>query len=223
MAVSVVIPALDEEARIAATIDAAFAAGAAEVIVADGGSSDRTADIATQHNARVITGVRMRARQMNRGAEEAKHDALIFLHADTLLPKNAAQAVEEALKKSVFGGFHVAFIEDTRGLRYTAAMINRRTRLTREPWGDQAQFIRRDTFLASGGYREWPIMEDYEFAKRMKRSGPTVLLESIVHTSGRRFLEKGLVKTAVVNWLIIAAYHARVAPERLARWYRGRS
>ncbi|HWW60290.1 MAG TPA: glycosyltransferase, partial [Thermoanaerobaculia bacterium] len=160
--VSVVIPALDEEARIGAAIDSAFAAGAAEVIVADGGSVDRTVAIARERGARILDGESMRARQMNRGAESAAGDALIFLHADTLLPARAIDSVVRALEEGViFGGFRIAFIEPSWRLRIAALMINLRTAMTRCPWGDQAQFVRRDVFLARGGFRELPIMEDY--------------------------------------------------------------
>ncbi|HEX2120642.1 MAG TPA: TIGR04283 family arsenosugar biosynthesis glycosyltransferase [Thermoanaerobaculia bacterium] len=219
--VSVVIPALDEEACIAAAIDSAFAAGAAEVIVADGGSSDATVPIAQAHGARVVEGERVRARQLNRGAEAAAHDALIFLHADSLLPDGSAEAVVRALEEGfVFGGFRARFIEGDPRLACVAFMINARTRITRAPWGDQAQFTSRAAFLRAGGYREMPIMEDYELAARMRRTGRTVLLPLTVRTSGRRFLRKGVIVTSVLNWLIIAAFHAGVSPERLARWYR---
>lgn len=218
MSVSVVIPALDEAERIGATIDAAFAAGAAEVLVCDGGSSDATSSLAASHGARVITGERTRGRQLNQGASAAVGDTLIFLHADTLLPPGAADAVERALADHVFGGFRIEFLEP--GLAYVARMINARTRFTRAPWGDQAQFARRETFLRTGGYPDMPIMEDYELARRMKRLGPTTLLPLTVRTSGRRFLTNGVVRTTCTNWLIIASYHAGVSPERLARWYR---
>lgn len=215
MAVSAVIPALNEEERIAATIDAAFAAGVAEVIVADGGSSDATVDVARAHGSRIVQGETMRARQLNRGAAMATGDAIVFLHADTLLPAGAAEAIERALTRSVFGGFRVEFIET--GLERVARMINARTRFTREPWGDQAQFIRRESFP---GYRDIPIMEDYELARRMKRARATTLLPLAVRTSGRRFLQKGVLRAAALNWLIIVSYHLGVSPERLARWYR---
>jgi rSAM/selenodomain-associated transferase 2 len=217
MSVSVVIPALDEAERIGATIDAAFAAGAAEVLVCDGGSSDATISIAQAHRARVVTGERIRGRQLNEGAQHAAGDALIFLHADTLLPPGAVEAVERALAEHVFGGFAIEFVEP--GLRSVAALINTRTRLTRAPWGDQAQFARRDTFLRLGGYPDMPIMEDYELARRMKRHGSTAMLPLTVRTSGRRFLKNGVVRTTATNWLIIASYHLGVSPERLARWY----
>ena len=212
--VSAIVPTLNEETRIAATIDAAFAAGVHEVIVADGGSNDATVAIAASHGARVITGESVRAKQLNRGAAEATGDALIFLHADTLLPAGAADAVIAALAHSDFGGFRVEFLEPGFRLRYVAFMINTRTRITRAPWGDQAQFFRRETFP---GYPELPLMEDYVLARAMKRAA---ILPLKVRTSGRRFLTKGVIRTSALNWLIIAAYHLGVSPERLARWYR---
>lgn len=219
MPVSVIIPTLDEAERIGATIGSAFAAGAAEVIVCDGGSSDETTAIAQKHGARVIEGERMRARQLNRGAEAASGDALIFLHADTRLPDGACAAVAQALETHAFGGFRLRFAERTPALVWTALAVNARTRLSRCPWGDQAQFIRRDDFLRDGGYRELPIMEDYELAVRMKRRG-SVVLPLHVTTSGRRFLRKGVVRTTALNWWIVFNYRRGVDAETLARWYR---
>ncbi len=210
--VSAIIPTLNEEARIAATIDAARAAGVDEVIVADGGSSDATVAIAQSHGARIVTGERIRARQLNRGAAAASGDFLIFLHADTLLPLGAANAIIDANRDC--GGFLVEFIEPGWRLRYVAFMINARTRLTRGPWGDQAQFFRRDAFP---GYPELPIMEDYVVARAMKNAA---ILPLRVRTSGRRFLTKGVIRASCLNWTIITAYHLGVSPERLARWYR---
>lgn len=221
MAVSVIIPALNEATTIAAAIEAARAAGAAEVIVADGGSDDDTVAIATSHDARVITGECLRAAQINRSIEAALHEAIIVVHADTLLPTGAAAAVEQVLDDgAIFGAFRVRFLEGGPRLDYVAFMINARTRITKKPWGDQAQFARRETLLHMGGYPEFPIMEDYELARRMKREGPVAFLPLTVATSGRRFLAKGVIRTSIVNWLIIACYHLGVSPTRLARWYR---
>ena len=218
--VSVIIPTLDEEQRIAATIDAAFAAGAAEVIVSDGGSVDATHAIAREHGARVISEATMRSRQLNRGAAAASHEHLIFLHADTLLPRNAAPLVERALERAVFGGFRIRFAEDATKLRVASAMINLRTFITRAPWGDQAQFIRRETFERIGGYREIAIMEDYELAVRMKKLGSTIVLPQKVTTSGRRFLDKGVLRTAFINWSIITRYRLGANTDELAALYR---
>jgi len=218
--VSVIIPTLNEERRIAATIDAAFAAGAAEVIVSDGGSNDATHSIAREHGARVINEATMRSRQLNRGAAGASHEHLIFLHADTLLPPDAAYLVVRALERSIFGGFRLRFAEEAMKLRVAAAMINVRTFVTRAPWGDQAQFIRRETFERIGGYRELPIMEDYELAARMKRMGKTIVLPQKVTTSGRRFLDKGVLRTAFINWSIITRYRFGASTDDLAALYR---
>ena len=99
-------------------------------------------------------------------------------------------------------------------------MINLRTRFTRCPWGDQAQFVSRGVFLESGGFLEIPIMEDYEIAIRMKRRGRTVVLPQTVTTSGRRFLARGLVRTSFTNWRIIIGWRMGADPEKLARIYR---
>jgi rSAM/selenodomain-associated transferase 2 len=217
--VTVIIAARNEEGRIAAAIDSAFAAGAAEVIVADGASEDRTREVAATRGAKVLPCEAMRARQFNRAAAVAAHDVLIFLHADTVLPPGAASAAASALAAGAsFGGFRLRFEEPLWRMRYVALMVNLRTRFTRCPWGDQAQFVAKSRFLAEGGFREIPLMEDYELAVRMKRS--SVLLPLTVTTSGRRFLEQGVVRTTVLNWIVIAAWRLGVSPDRLARWYR---
>ena len=212
---SVVIAALNDEQWIGAAVDSAHAAGAAEVIVSDGGSIDKTGDIAAAHGARVMTSPPMRSRQFNAGAKLATHDAIIFLHADTTLPAGAAAAVSDALTRFEFGGFRISFAERAFKLRIVAALINLRTRITRCPWGDQAQFIHKSKFT---GFREIPLMEDYELATRMKERA--TLLPIAVRTSGRRFLEKGVLRTAWINWSIVAQWRRGVDAESLARTYR---
>lgn len=219
MRITVIIPTLNEEGRVGAAIASAFAAGADEVIVADGGSGDATVAIARQQGVRVIEGETMRSRQMNRAAREAKNEALIFLHADTRLPEGACRDVVKAIESGAsFGGFQLRFGEKGFRLRFAEALINLRTRLTRCPWGDQAQFADRKAF---DGFLEIPIMEDYELAVRMKRRGRTVVLPQKVTTSGRRFLTRGLFRTSFTNWRIIIAWRFGADPERLAKIYRG--
>ena len=210
--VTVIIPTLNEEQHVAAAVRSAFGAGADEVIVVDGGSSDATLGRAGDAGARVLASERMRAKQLNHGAREASGEMIIFLHADTLLPPGAAAAV--AASGAEFGGFRIAFAERSLRLRWAAFAINLRTRITRQPWGDQAQFVRRRSFA---GFREIPIMEDYDFARRMKRG---VVLPLTVITSGRRFLEKGLLRTSAVNWRTILQFHLGADVEELARRYR---
>jgi rSAM/selenodomain-associated transferase 2 len=215
---SVIIAALNEEPFIAAAVSSSFEAGAKEVIVVDGGSSDRTIETAVAAGASVIQGEPMRARQSNMGAAVATGDVLLFLHADTTLPPGASSAVLDAVGAGAhFGGFRLRFREQSAGLRFTAWMINHRSAITRCPWGDQAQFVARSAFE---GFREIPLMEDYELALRMKRRGRVAILRQLVTTSGRRFLQRGFVRTWLTNWWIIALYRAGVAPERLAQMYR---
>jgi hypothetical protein len=154
----------------------------------------------------------MRAKQLNVGARNASHDMILFLHADTLLPCGAAQAVLDS--HAPFGGFRIAFIERSLRLRIAAFLINLRTRITKQPWGDQAQFVRR---VAFPGFREIPLMEDYELARTMKSR---IILPLTVRTSGRRFLAKGVLRTAAINWLTIVRYRLGADPQELARRYR---
>jgi rSAM/selenodomain-associated transferase 2 len=217
----VIIPALNEEHSIAAAVDSARHSGAAEVIVSDGGSSDRTVEIARAHGAVIVGGETMRARQMNRGAETATGDVLVFLHADTALPPDAARLAAAAVERGAeFGGFRVRFAEDVPKLRLAAVMINLRTRISRAPWGDQAQFIPRPLFFELGAFPEIPLMEDYELAVRMRRRGRSVLLREKVTTSGRRFLERGVLTTAFINWKVIVMYRMGNDPAKLEQVYR---
>jgi rSAM/selenodomain-associated transferase 2 len=219
---AVIIPTLNEAANIAAAIHSAREAGAAEVIVADGGSVDATAQIAVALGATLVTCERGRGAQLNRGAAAASATTLVFLHADTTLPGAAATAIDRALDSgAMFGGFRISFPERALRLRLAEKLINMRSAITRCPWGDQAQFIRRDLFHEMNGYRPIGLMEDYELALRMKkRFGRNVLLRECVSTSGRRFLERGIWRTTLLNWRTIADFHRGVDPELLAARYR---
>lgn len=219
--VAVVIPALNEERSIAAAIDSARRAGVSEIVVADGGSSDRTVAIATESGAQVLRIDGVRGKRLNAGAEGTSSEILLFLHADTILPGDAVKRVSAAVDDgAIFGGFRIRFAEPHLRLRVAAAMINLRCLWSRCPWGDQGQWVVRDPFVETGCFGEDPIMEDYEMAIRMKRHGTTRILASAVTTSGRRFLQKGLFRTALINWRIIVLWRLGASTDRLARIYR---
>jgi uncharacterized protein len=218
---SVIIPALNSGSEIRNAIHSALDAGAVEVIVADGGSSDDTISAARQGGAKVLEGERIRGRQMNAGAACATGDVLLFLHADTRLPAETVSALEKAVLSGVrFGGFRLRFREKSLALRLAEGLINFRTRVTRCPWGDQAQWIEASLFARSGGYRPDPLMEDYEMAIRMKRTTQTAVLSPMVETSGSRFLERGVLRTVATNWWIVARWRLGASPESLASIYR---
>ncbi len=220
MRLAIVIPTLDEAPLLGAVIAHALE-HADEVIVADGGSSDESRAIAKRSGARVVISEPGRGVQLNAGAQAADAEALLFLHADTRLPKGAGTHVRKLLAEgTVGGGFSVRFDDRRRLFPLGARVVNLRTRLTRCPLGDQAQFATRAAFDALGGFRDWPILEDLDFARRLKRHGRVALVKAPVQTAVRRFLRQGVVRTIAANWLIWALYFIGVDPTRLARLYR---
>jgi rSAM/selenodomain-associated transferase 2 len=217
---SVIIPTLDEEEALRASLPAALAT-ADEVIVSDGGSSDGTVELARRHGVTVVDGAAGRGTQLNRGAAAATGDVLVFLHADTLPAADTRQQIEAAVAAGCAGGgSRMRF--DVAGplLRFGAAWINCRTVILRLPLGDQAQFATRDAFAAVEGFPPWPILEDLELMRRLKRRFPVAILQGPVTTSSRRFRGAGPVRTVARNWTIWLLYICGVAPQRLARLYR---
>ncbi len=220
--ISVIIPALNEAENITKTIESAKPE-AKELLVVDGGSTDGTVAVAEAAGARVVNAVPCRARQMNRGAEAAVGDVLLFLHADTTLPQNYGSAVERALysRGVAAGAFSLAIDAAKAKYRLVERIVAFRSRRNGLPYGDQAIFVRAKTFAENGGFSDMPIMEDYEFMRRIRCSGRIVILPQQAVTSSRGWQKLGVVRTAVVNFLIIVAYHFGVSPKRLACWYRG--
>jgi rSAM/selenodomain-associated transferase 2 len=217
---SIVVPTLNEEVWVGHLL-AGARAQADELIVTDGGSTDRTVEVARRLGARVVAGPPGRGGQLNRGAAAAGGDVLLFLHADTRLPAGAALAVLAAVAGgAVGGGFRVRFDDRRPLMRFGGFLATLRTRLTRLPLGDQAQFVTRETFERLGGYRDWPILEDLDFARRLKRAGRVAILAQPVTTAARRFNARGALATVARNWLIWLLFSLGAEPRRLARLYR---
>jgi len=221
MCISVIIPALDEEAQIAAAVASAHASGVREVIVVDGGSSDATVRIAERHADVVLSASRGRAVQMNAGARAARGNVLLFLHADTRLPRGFAAAVLVALgdPATVGGRFDVRLVPATPLLRLVEVLMNARSRLTRIATGDQALFVRRTVFEELGGFAAVPLMEDVAFSRALKRRGRIACLHECVDTSARRWLKDGPVRTILRMWWLRLLFSCGVPPERLQRYY----
>lgn len=222
MKLTAIVPMLNEERVIEATLEA-LRGGApdAEIIAVDGGSSDRSVVAARARCDRVIVSARGRARQMNAGAAAARGDVLVFVHADTLVGDGFAREIAAALTNpAVIGGrFDVAFDEYGGGLRMVATMINLRSRLMRSATGDQAIFVRRDAFLRLGGFAEIELCEDLDFVRRMKRLGRLACLRATVRTSSRRWRRDGVGRTIFRMWLIKALYFVGARPAWLKRHY----
>lgn len=221
MQLSVIVPALDEEKNLAATLASARAPGVCEVVVVDGGSSDATWAVAERLADRTIEARRGRAAQMNAGARVARGDVLLFLHADTHLPAGFEQSVMRGLSDpGVVGGrFDVRFFPTSPLLDLTARLMNLRSRLTGISTGDQAMFVRREVFEALGGFPDIALMEDIAFSRRLKRAGRLACLRSRVTTSSRRWRRRGTIRTVLLMWLLRALYFAGVSPDRLGRLY----
>jgi rSAM/selenodomain-associated transferase 2 len=224
-ALSVVIPTLNEGGLISICLNhlADLRSRGAEIIVVDGGSSDDTIEQARRLCDAIVCAPRGRASQMNAGARAATGAILLFLHADTTLPKAADALVCDALSGNpsrMWGRFDVHIEGCAPLLRLVAWAMSVRSRLTGLATGDQAIFCRRDDFASVGGFPDIPIMEDIAFSKQIRRRARPLCLKAHVITSGRRWETRGVGRTILLMWCMRLAYALGVQTETLARWYR---
>ncbi len=212
--ISVVIPTYNEEAVLPSTLQHLFRqAGDYEVIVVDGGSLDRTCEIArAQLRVRLLTAPKGRALQMNAGAKEASGEWLLFLHADTQLPTGALARLNELEPDRAVqaGGFLHKFSGADWRLRMISALDNFRCRRSRIIYGDQAMFVRRTLFERLGGFPEQPILEDVAFCEKLLRNATPMLLALPVLTDSRKFLKMGIWRSFVRVLLIILCVEFRL-------------
>lgn len=219
--ISIIIPTWNEEERIGTIVDGLATQQNVEVIVADGGSSDRTVAIARERGVTVVTAARGRAVQMNAGAAVAQGERLLFLHADTALPRDSMDWVRRVLSfpEVSLGAFELRIDGPGARYRWLELTANWRSRRLGVPYGDQALFMRRETFERLGGYRVWPILEDYDLVRRAATEGSLYLVPSRVRTSARRWQQEGLVRLTLRNIITFFAFPLGVSPARIARWY----
>ena len=221
MTLSIVMPVLNEATEIAAALEALMPlrARGCEVIVVDGGSGDRTAELARPLVDRVIVAPRGRAVQMNAGAAVATGDVVLFLHADTRLPGNADALIRDALTNSsrLWGRFDVRFSDGA--LPLVALSMNLRSRLTGIATGDQAMFATREAFTRAGGFPEIALMEDIALSSRLKHVSRPACLSPSVTTSPRRWRARGTIRTVLTMWRLRLAFFLGADPARLARAY----
>jgi rSAM/selenodomain-associated transferase 2 len=217
---SIVVPALNEERHIAATLRSIRAAlGACEVIVVDGGSHDQTVNRARAF-AQVLSSPPGRARQMNAGAAAATGDVLLFLHADTCVAADTGTATRRMLgdARIIGGTFRLRFDDAHPILRMYGWFTRFRPGIFH--YGDQGIVVRRAVFERLGGFREMALMEDVDFLRRLRRIGRVGIADGYVTTSARRFLEHGIVRQQLFNAVLLTLFHCGVPARLLARFYR---
>jgi rSAM/selenodomain-associated transferase 2 len=224
--ISIILPVLHE----AGTINTAIAHlrdlqqdRPLEIIVVDGDPAGSTLQAIQDDDIVRAVSEPGRALQMNRGASLAQGEVLLFLHADTLLPRQALARIAAALADSHFvaGAFDLGFDTKKSIFRVTEHYAAIRTRLTRIPFGDQAIFVERAYFEKIGGYAEIPLMEDVEMMARIRKRGDRIcIIPEKVLTSARRYEREGVLYCTVRNWTLQLCYSAGVSPEKLVKWYR---
>ncbi|MEO8127632.1 MAG: TIGR04283 family arsenosugar biosynthesis glycosyltransferase [Bryobacteraceae bacterium] len=220
--ITIIVPTLNEETWIAGTLRALQRlTGAAEILVADGGSTDRTREIAAELGARVLVCPRGRGAQICSAAAQASGDALWIVHADTRPEAGAIESIERALQDPavVGGNFSLVF----EGSHYSARQmtwIYPHLRWLGLSYGDAGMFIRRSVYDTIGGCRPYPLFEDLDLVRRMKRHGRFVHLQTQIVTSSRRFCGKQYARVWMIWITLQVLYWAGVSPHTLARLYR---
>jgi rSAM/selenodomain-associated transferase 2 len=227
MTISVIIPVYNEETILAQSLSRLSLLGFDEIVIADGGSTDRSVAVAEaccsrMPNARLVSAPLGRGRQMNAGARAARGQVLLFLHADTALPRHGRQTIEQALhdRAVVWGRFDVAFDSASPWARMIGTLMNLRSRWSGIATGDHALFVRRETFERMGGFADIPLMEDIEITRRLKGAGRMAALPDTVVTSFRRWERHGALRTIGLMWTLRFLYWLGVDPVLLHRWYR---
>ena len=232
--ISIVVPLLNEFDRLPALLAQLENSGAEQLLIIDGGSTDGSYQWLRQHwlnfdHSRVLLqSAAGRATQMNVGASSATEDVVLFLHADSVLPKGARQEILHARdRQHLWGRFDVSFerTEQTSStfklaMQVIALFINIRSRLTSIATGDQAIFVDRQVFLSSGSFANIPLMEDVALSKQLKRHSVPYCSPQQVITSARRWQQGGVVRTVLLMWYLRLAYFCGVAPKKLAEQYR---
>jgi rSAM/selenodomain-associated transferase 2 len=221
--ISIIIPVLNEAAIIQKTLGQLTGNPQVEIIVVDGGSGDRTVELARQMAVTVITVANLgRAAQMNAGAAIAGGKYLLFLHVDTKLPLNYWELVEKTLTRSrvIAGAFELGIDSAAKSLRLVEFSVKLRSHFCSLPYGDQAIFLTKKVFLEIGGFPNLAIMEDFELMQRLKRQGKIAIAPAKVITSPRRWQNLGVWRTTLINQLIIIGYYLGISPVKLKAFYR---
>ncbi len=210
--ISIIIPTLNEEKIISQCLETVVNIPGIEVIVSDGGSTDRTVEIAGQHrDVKVVSSLTGRSIQMNKGAACARGEILLFLHADCILSREDVLKIRQIFDSGIFvgGAFKIRLLSDKFPYRLIEMGINFRSKVFKLPYGDQGLFVKRTIFEKLGGFRKMPICEDLDFICRLKRCGRIVILNERISSSVRMWKNYGILRTSLRNQLLLVSYMFR--------------
>ncbi len=225
MLVSIIVPIYNEAATLPGFLEHLKALRAAdpdsiELVLVDGGSSDESLQKIEDAGLAYRHADRGRAVQMNAGAQAARGDMLLFLHADTRISSAAIAQARQAIADGVVGGFFEVCLSSSRPLlRLVGRMISWRSRLSGVASGDQAIFVTRAAFNEVGGYAPLPLFEDVDLSRRLNRLGNFSAVDAAVITSARRWENGGAIRTILRMWTLRVLYYCGVSPARLTRYY----
>jgi hypothetical protein len=191
------------------------------VVAADQGISSKVCEVFARAGAGLHLSPAPRGQRMREAASSSSEEIFLFLHTDTLLPFGWERAVRRAIAAGAAGGaFRLSFSGGGVRMRWVAFWANTRTAFTRVPYGDQAPFVRRDVYERLSGHRPWPLLDDWDFARRLREQGRVEILREAVGTSPRRYLERGVTRTVLDNWRTLWRFRRGASPEELAELYR---
>ena len=225
---SIIIPCLNEAKNIVATLSRlqSLRARGHEVILSDGGSRDKTVELARALVDHCIDSATGRAAQMNAGAITASGDILCFLHADTLAPENIDKIILNALSSSTkiktpqWGFFCIQLSGAAWPFRIIERLINIRSCTTHIATGDQGVFIQKALFNQLSGFADIPLMEDIELTKRLKKiAQPVCIKHNRLITSSRRWEKHGIIRTVILMWKLRLAYFLGTNESMLSKAY----
>ncbi len=218
--ISIIIPTLNEEETISQCLETVVDIPGIEVIVADGGSTDRTVEIAGQHrDVKIVSSEMGRSIQMNKGAGYASGEVLLFLHADCVLPREVVLNVRNVFEGNSFvgGAFKIRLLSGKFPYQIIEKGINFRSKILKLPYGDQGLFVKRSVFEELGGFREMSICEDLDFVCRLKKYGKIIILDARISSSIRRWENHGILRTSLRNQFLLASYI--LGRKNFNQWY----
>jgi len=219
---SIIIPTLDAEPSILQTIGSIEPSTNVEIIISDGGSTDRTIELAEGTGAKIVVASKGRGAQMNAGAAMAASDWLLFLHADTLLPRDFMEEINIILTnpRTTAGAFSFSTDYSTLPMRVIEFWVNVRARVLQLPYGDQALFMKKSTYQSAGGFPDIPILEDLILIKRLQKMGKIQISKARAKTSSRRWKKLGPWRNTIQNQRILLDWKRGVPPTELTKRYR---